>query len=166
MGKTMRNIVITCIALILVAALACAAILSGGCSGAKALLAGTANPFASLQTAATGLLVDATDARGHIESQLYAHVDQASALTGIPASEIEAGIESLDIQDWQVVEKPAESHAAGSFSASADGVQVGITTYDDPSIVTVEAYGQEVTFEIPDSAQDYLPYLRYLDYLS
>ena len=59
-----------------------------------------------------------------------------------------------------------------SYTVSADGTSATIigysgtdatiTTYDDPSVVTVTAMGQDITLAVPDSAQSYLPFLSYL----
>ena len=51
------------------------------------------------------------------------------------------------------------SSAMNAFSNSTDAT---ITTYDDPSVVTVTAMGQDITLAVPDSAQSYLPFLSYL----
>lgn len=37
-----------------------------------------------------------------------------------------------------------------------------ITTYDNPSVVTVTTMGQDITLAVPASAQTYLPFLSYL----
>ena len=50
--------------------------------------------------------------------------------------------------------------ARGYYSYS--GTDATITTYDDPSVVTVTAMGQDITLAVPDSAQSYLPFLSYL----
>ena len=42
------------------------------------------------------------------------------------------------------------------------GVEGTVTLYDDPSIVTVNAYGQEIAFEIPEGAQGYMGYAALL----
>lgn len=164
MAKTMRNVVITAVLLIALAGAACALVVTGGCSNAFSFL-GSANPFAGAQVAATNALIDQSGIKTRIESELYAHVDQLSQETGIPTDVLNAGIESLAIQDWEAVEKPANATETANFSVNADGTPVNITTYDDTSIVTVKAYGIEATLGIPESAQQYSEYLPYLEYL-
>ena len=51
------------------------------------------------------------------------------------------------------------AEATGMSSSQVDAT---ITTYDDPSVVTVTAMGQDITLAVPDSAQSYLPFLSYL----
>ncbi len=156
MARTMRNIVITCILLIVLAGAACMLVLNGDKVGSAFSTLSQLNPFSGAQTAATNALIDSSGMKDRVESELYAHADAIAARTGMPVEAVNEGIGSLAIQDWQAVEKPRDSSETGSYSVNADGTQVGVTTYADPSIVTVEAYGQEVTLAIPESAQDYL----------
>ena len=50
----------------------------------------------------------------------------------------------------------------GSIDGGSLGVDGTITLYEDPGYVTVNAYGQNVTLEVPGSAQSYLSYLSLL----
>ena len=164
MAKTMRNVVITAILLIAVAAGACALVLTGGCSKVFGFL-GSSNPFAGAQVAATNAIIDQAGVKDRVESELYGHAEQISAKTGIPVEVVNAGIASLDIQNWEAVEKPAGVTETANFTVEADGTPISVTTYDQTDIVTIGVFGQEVTMAIPDSAQaysDYLPYLQYL----
>lgn len=162
MAKTMRNVVITCIMLIAIAAVACALVLNGGLSNMN--IPGIGNPFAGAQTTAANVLIDTSGIKDRIEAELYSRVDEVSAQTGIPAETLEAGIADLAIQDWKAIEKPAAATAAGNFSVNAGGTQIDVTTYADPSFVTVNAYGQEVTLTVPESARQYADYLPLLQY--
>ncbi len=164
MAKTMRNVVIAAILMIVIAGGACALVVTGGCSSAFNFL-GTSNPFSGAQVAAQNTLIDQLGVKDRIESELYSHVNEISEATGIPAPVLNAGIAQLDIQDWEAVEKPANAKETSNFTVDADGTPVSVTTYDDTSIVTVEAYGQEVTLGIPESAQTYSDFLPYLQYL-
>lgn len=157
MAKTMRNIVITCILLIVLAGAACALVVTGGCS------ATANNPLAALlpanvQTDATNALIDASGIKDHIETELRSRADEIAEQTGIPVSVLDYGIDTLDIQNWEATEKPTadEATATGTYSFDADGTPVDITTYDDTSVVTVSAYGQELTLAVPESAQQYV----------
>ena len=58
--------------------------------------------------------------------------------------------------------KNAGASKTGSTDISYGSTDATITTYDDPSVVTVEALGQDITLAVPDSAQSYLPFLGYL----
>lgn len=71
-------------------------------------------------------------------------------------------IDALDIQSWEVTSLPEGAEKTGSANVSYSGTDATITTYDDPSVVTVTAMGQDITLAVPDSAQSYLPFLSYL----
>ena len=86
------------------------------------------------------------------------------ALIEPPVEVLNAGIDDLAIQEWEAVEKPANAVATGSYSVDAAGTQVGITTYDDTSIVGVSAYGIDATLGVPESAQPYTALIPLLDY--
>ena len=159
MEKTMRNVIITGIVMILVAAGLSAVVLLGGCSKATS---------ASLE----GTRVDAINAvieKTGIKSQLDAEARvQARALAseyGMPEDLADQVIDSLAIEDWEVTTLPRGVAETSNFTMDVEGQPVGITTYDDTSVVTIAAYGQEITFAVPESAQDYMPYVPYLAYL-
>ena len=82
---------------------------------------------------------------------------------GIPQSIVDTAVDSLAIEDWQVVSLPEDATETGSYSVDTDDMSARITTYDDPSIVTVEAYGQTLTMEVPQSARGYITLLGYLE---
>ena len=78
------------------------------------------------------------------------------------AAAVDAAIDALDIQSWEVTNLPEGAEKTGSANISYSGTDATITTYDDPSVVTVTAMGQDITLAVPDSAQSYLPFLSYL----
>lgn len=165
MARTMRNIVLTAILLIALAAAACALVLTGGCSNANLPSLDKLNPFESAKATAANAIIDSSGIKDRVESELHAHADDIAAQAGIPVAAVNEGIEDLAVQDWQAVEKPASATETASYSIEADGTPVDITTYDDESIVTVEAYGQEVTLEVPESARQFAEYLPLLEHL-
>ena len=83
----------------------------------------------------------------------------ASAMASVPRR---ASGDALDIQSWEVTSLPEGAEKTGSANVSYSGTDATITTYDDPSVVTVTAMGQDITLAVPDSAQTYLPFLSYL----
>ena len=50
----------------------------------------------------------------------------------------------------------------GTQAVNYGGISAEVTTYEDPSYITVSAEGQTFTLEVPNSAQDYLSLLGYL----
>ena len=165
MARTMRNVVITAILLIVIAIGASVLVMTGGCSTAFRFL-GKANPFPAAQVAATNFAIDQLGIKDRIETELHARAQQASEEYGIPIEILEAGIEDLAIQDWEAVEKPEGVTVTGSYEVEAGGKLIGITTYDDAGIVGVSAYGLETTLSVPESARPYtslIPLLEFKD---
>lgn len=124
------------------------------------------NPLAGLfeggKNAAANAALDVSGLKTKAENALRSNVDRISEATGLPASQVDAAIDALDIQNWEVTSLPAGVSKTGSAEVSYGGTDATITTYDDPSVVTVNAMGQDVTLAVPESAQDYLPFLSYL----
>lgn len=65
-------------------------------------------------------------------------------------------IDELDIQDWQVVDAPQGLTTATTFDYSYIGFDGTVSTYTDPRYVSATISGQNVTFEVPASAQPYI----------
>lgn len=114
------------------------------------------------KNAATNAAIDASGAKSRVQEALESHVNEISAATGLPVSTVQQGVSDLAVQSWTVTTLPDTAQETGTYSGSAAGVSGSVTTYADPSYVTVDAYGQTLTFEVPASAQQYLPYLQYL----
>lgn len=161
MAKTMRNVVITAILLIVIAGFACWMVLTGGCSN---IGIGDFKPFSGAQAAATNTLIDVSGIKGRIETELYAQADRVSAEYGIPVEVLDGAIEDLAIQEWEAVEMPDNITEKGNYTVDANGTQVGITTYDDPGYVGVNAYGIETTLAVPESAKPYTELIDLLEY--
>lgn len=134
---------------------------------------GIGSPFANFQNPLSGLLengknaaanaaLDATGLKSKAKAALEGNRDKIAAATGMSDAEVDAAIAALDIDSWEVTSLPAGASEIGSSSISYGGTDATITTYDDPSVVTVNAMGQDVTLSVPDSAQAYLPFLGYL----
>lgn len=115
----------------------------------------------ALGTGAANALIDATGIKDQVEGTLRENANSIAAATGLSENQVNAAIDALDISSWEATTLPADASATGSFSASYGGTAGTITTYTDPSYITVDALGQEITFSMPASAQEYLPYLAY-----
>ena len=114
------------------------------------------------KNAAANAALDASGAKDRIQQALESHKDDIASATGLPTATVEQGIDALAVQEWQIADLPEGAQATGTIDGSAAGVDGTLTVYDDPSYVTVNAYGQSVTLEVPASAQAYLGYLGYL----
>ena len=128
------------------------------------LLAGT--PLAStLQqlgggagATAANVALDASGIKGKLDSELRSHAGDIAAATGLS----EDIINQIDISSWSVTTLPADATVAGSFQTSYQGTNVTVTTYTDPSYVSISPWGQTITLAVPESSQTYVSYLSYL----
>lgn len=107
-------------------------------------------------------LLDASGVKQRAADMLDSKVADVAAATGIPESDVQAAVDGLAIEDWQLADLPEGAQSAGSYSGTYAGQDATIVTYDDPSYVTIQADGQELTFQVPESAQSELWYLDYL----
>ena len=89
-------------------------------------------------------------------------LETIAAATGLTEGQVNSMIDQLDISSWSVVALPDDAVATGSFETTYQGAAATVTTYRDPSYVTVSALGQDLTFAVPASAQGYVGYLAYL----
>lgn len=125
------------------------------------VLSGT--PFAtSLSTGAANALIDATGVKGQAESALRSNASSIAEATGLSESQVNAAIDQLDIQSWSVTALPDSAQTTGSFTTTYQGTQATVTTYSDPSYVSVNVAGQDIALSVPASAQGSLSYLSYL----
>lgn len=106
--------------------------------------------------------LDATGVKGRVESALRDHAADIANATGLPVEQVNSAIDDLDISSWSVGTLPGTAVERGSVSTAYDGTDVTVTTYDDPGYLTVDAFGQSLTLEVPESAQSYLSLLSYL----
>lgn len=143
--------------------LAGAVLIGGGILLAKG---GVDNPISeAVDQAGTGAANAALDAIGikdKADAILRDNAGRISEMTGLPRTAVDSLIDGLDIQSWQVTTLPSDAVPQGTTSIPYDGMDVTLTTYDDPSIVTVQTSMGAVTLAVPASAQGTIEYLRYL----
>lgn len=123
---------------------------------------GTENPVKGITNAITNAAIDKSGIKDKIESTLRDNVDTIAANTGVSTSRVDKAIDDLDIQDWRATDLPSSATVAETYHGNYGGTEATITTYSDPSYITVTANDQNVTLSVPASAQEYLPYLQYL----
>ena len=110
----------------------------------------------------TNAAIDASGIKETIQNALDANAESIASALGVTVQDARDMIGNLGVVSWQATSLPSDAQASGSYSASFDGTSANITTYEDPSYITVEAYGQSLTLSVPESAQEYVPYLVYL----
>ena len=121
-----------------------------------------ANIFEGGKNAAANAALDASGLKSKAATALQNNREKIAEKTGMSLDQVDAAIDRLDIESWEATTLPDGVTATGSSSINYGGTDATITTYDDPTVVTVDAYGQSMTLSVPDGAQDYLPYLAYL----
>lgn len=111
------------------------------------------------KVAATNAAIDASGVKAKAQETLEDNSSVIASRTGLPLSVVDNAIEALDIESWQVAAKPSDAVEKKTVDLEYGGTQATVTTYTDPSIVTVQMYGQAVTLAVPESSQPYLAYL-------
>ena len=106
--------------------------------------------------------LDASGVKSSIDEALRSNVESIAAATGLSNDQVETAIDELAIESWSATTLPEGVSVSGTFSTSYQGASATVTTYADPSYITVEAYGQNLTLAVPESAQQYLSLLAYL----
>lgn len=106
--------------------------------------------------------LDASGVKSSIDEALRSNVERIAAATGLSNDQVETAIDELAIESWSATTLPEGASVSGTFSTSYQGASATVTTYADPSYITVEAYGQDLTLAVPESAQQYLSLLAYL----
>lgn len=112
--------------------------------------------------AATNAALDASGIKSKAEDALYSNAADIAAQTGMSEDQVNQAIDSLDINSWSVTSLPSGVKETGSQNVSYGGVSAEVTTYDDPSYISVTAEGQTFTLEVPESAQEYMSLLEYV----
>lgn len=153
MGKVIKRLAITVLAI--VAAFAVLCIFSS-------TQLGNANPITGITTAIQNQALDNLGIKSKIDSTLRNNEEAIANYTGMSESQVDDMIDDLDIQDWNATQLPSNATVANTYNGNYGGTEATITTYDDPSYVTVCANDQNITLSVPESAQSYLSYLQYL----
>lgn len=151
--RTMARIVAMAIAFILIAGIACVALVT--CS--------SGTPFSGLRTNAVNTVLDTTGFKERVDGELRNQAARISEETGIPVEILETGVDMIDVTHWQAADLPADAVESGSFDLQYAGQNVTVTAYEDPSYVTIGAWGQAVTFDVPKSTQTFTKLAPYLD---
>ena len=133
--KTAVRIVTLAIVFILLAGVACLGL----------VMCSSETPFEGMRTATINGILDRSGAKERLEAEMYAHADDVAESAGIPVELVNTGIELLNVTEWKAVDLPAEYRDQ----------QVTLTTYDDPSLVTLGIWNQSVCFKVPESTQTF-----------
>ena len=111
---------------------------------------------------AANAALDATGIKEKVDDALRDNVDEISKQTGIPSAIVSGMVDDLDIPSWKVVKLPSNATATSTSDIDYNGYSAEITTYDDPNVITISTDAGSITLEVPESAQGYAQYLKYL----
>ena len=126
------------------------------------LMAAIEQVTGSAATTAANAALDVSGLKGQADAALRANASSIAAATGMSEAEVGYAIDALDLPSWQVTELPDDARPTGTANVSYQGQGAVLTTYADPSYVTLETAGTSVTLAVPASARDYVSLLGYL----
>ncbi len=146
-------------------------VLVSGCGlYAAALYLPESHPVSQLvseaQASVINAALDASGAKTTVQEALESNIGTIASVLGVSLNEASTIVANLDIESWTATSLPSTVSAVSVIDGSSLGIDGSLTLYDDTSYVTVSAYGQTVTFELPESAQDYAAYLALLGQVS
>lgn len=105
------------------------------------------------KAAAANVALDAVDAKGQVKNALDERTNDIAAATGLTTGEVSQAIANLDIDSWKATALPAGAVKTGTIDGSSLGIDGSITTYQDPTYITAEIYGQDITLAVPADVQ-------------
>ena len=143
--KTAVRIVTLAIVFILLAGVACLGL----------VMCSSETPFEGMRSAAINEILDRSGAKERLEAEMYAHADAVAESAGIPVELVNSGIEMLNVTEWEAVDLPADAEETATFRTKYRDQQVTLTTYNDPSLVSLEVWNQSVCFKVPESTQTF-----------
>ena len=134
-------------------------VVTGGCTKGYA-------PLDNARNGVINTVIDASGVNDRIDSALRAKGAEIAEEYNSPPAMVTKVIDDLDIKDWKAVTLPENSKQTGTYSFTYENTPIQLTTYEDPSVVTVVAYDQTVTMEVPESARSYVSLAEDLGVLS
>lgn len=140
----------------------CVAIVAGGFAMVPNLIEGAAG---GIKNQAINAAIDASGVKDQVASALEENVAGIAAVTGLSEEDVRTAIDTLDISSWNVASLPEGAIAYDTFPIAYEGLDATVTTYEDPSYITVDALGQTLTLSVPESAQPYVDLLQYAQFL-
>jgi len=115
------------------------------------------NPLTtSPTTAAQNAVLQSVDVGSMVDSAVEENKTEIASALGVSEEQVDQAVTELDVSSWEIVDKPSGLTATGSFDTTYSGQAVTVTTYDDPSYVSANISGMDVTFAVPASAQSYV----------
>jgi len=155
MTSTFKKIIATGIFLIVLAGAAVALVMSGGCSASHGN-----EPIDDFKNGIVNGIIDITGVKGTLDSELRKRTGALASQLGISESAADGIVDSLAIKEWKATTLPAGVQERSTNTIETERITADVTTYDDPSYVTISAYGVGITLEVPESARTYTPLIE------
>ena len=159
MTSTFKKIIAVGILFIVLAGAAVALVMSGGCSSTH-----EGDPIDDVKNGVVNGIIDISGVKGRLDAELRDRTGALASQLGVSESVANGIVDSLAIKDWRAATLPASAKEMSTNTIETDRISAAITLYDDPSYVTVKAYGIPITLEVPESARVYTPLIEYLPY--
>lgn len=136
-------------------------------AGGIMIITGKADTFIhdaneSAKAFVNNIMIDAGGYKQKVTDALLENRDIIAKASGADPAEVDRIIKDFDIENWEACVLPSDAAAVSSYDANYAGLTGTVTTYQDPSYITVSVSGQDITLSVPPEAQDYIPYLVYL----
>ena len=111
------------------------------------------SPLAGLfeggKNAAANAALDVSGLKSKAESALRGNADRIAEATGMTSSQVDAAIDTLDIQSWEVTSLPEGAEKTGSANVSYSGTDATITTTVHASRSGVSKNVRAVAISLP-----------------
>ncbi|MEG0071783.1 MAG: hypothetical protein RR362_01525 [Raoultibacter sp.] len=129
-----------------------------------ALAFSAANPAADgitekLKATAANTVIESGNIKDKVTTVLNENRSTIAATTGLSEAQVDTAVANLALDEWEATPLPHDAVVVATQSTDFLGTSSTITTYEDPSYVTVDAFGQSITLHVPESAREYLGYM-------
>ena len=122
-------------------------------------------PLDTARDGAVNTILDVSGFKARLDSALHDQAAQLSEASGIPEETIIEAADGLQITEWKVTTLPESAVEADKYEIKSEALTAEVITYEDPTLITVTAYGFPVTMEVPESARDYLQFSEIFTFL-
>lgn len=112
------------------------------------------NKAQNLKSSAMNAAIDATGIKDEVDQALRENAPAIASSLGMQEDEVNASVDALNIKGWKASKLPSGAISSDSYDVNWEGRDFHLSTYENEPYVTISAYGQDITFSVPDSARD------------
>ncbi len=107
-------------------------------------------------------VVDATGLKDAADAALRSYEGDIAAATGLDIGTIDGVIDTMAVKEWKAATLPSDAQVTSSVPFSYAGATAQITMYDDPGYISLDVFGQSLTFAVPETAQEGMQILNFI----